>query len=523
MPPDAGFGARLWAEARDDLSLVLVACLIVTALLVRSFIPDERTRLRGMTVLTALHLALLPALAALRGAASEWYDDARLAALIFETLAFVGMAGAVIFGLAMPRAGFRAPRILRDVLTAAVAIIAIIIGANKLGFPLSGVITTSAILTAVIGFSMQDTLGNVMGGLALQMDNSIEVGDWVKLGDVRGRVAEIRWRYTAIETRNWETVIVPNSVLMKGQVTIEGRRAGQPPQLRRWVYFNVDFRTAPTDVCDAVTEALQAAPIDRVATVPAAHCVLMDLHESYARYAARYWLTDIAVDDPTDSVVRTRIFFALRRVGIPLSMPAHAVFLTEENQERKQEKGKKDLERRHQALAQVDLFEVLDAETMSRLSGRLRYAPFSRGEAMTRQGSEGHWLYMILEGEAAVRVSKDGVEREVARLGAGNFFGEMSLLTGAKRAATVVAVSDVECYRLDKAAFQEVLHARPQIAEGVAAILANRQVGLVAAKEHLDAATHAQRVADDKGALLHKIRDFFGLTDERSTGRPAQA
>jgi CRP-like cAMP-binding protein len=249
----------------------------------------------------------------------------------------------------------------------------------------------------------------------------------------------------------------------------------------------------------------------------------MDLHESYARYAVRYWLTDLAVDDPTDSVVRTRVFFALRRVGIPLSMPAHAIFVTEDSEERKLEKSRKDLDRRQRALAQVELFAMLDADILRRLAERLRYAPFSRGEAMTRQGSEGHWLYMIVEGEAAVRVAKDGVEREVARLGAGSFFGEMSLLTGARRAATVLAVSDVECYRLDKAAFQEVLHARPQIAEGVAAILAQRQVGLVAAREHLDAATHAQRVADDKGAILDKIRDFFGLTDERSTGRPARA
>src|SRR5512138_3253427 len=153
MPPVSSFGARLWAEARDDLSLGLLAALVITALLIRAFAPEERTKVRGMTILTALHLVLLPVLASLRGASSDWYNDVRLAALVFETLAFVGMAAALIFGLALPRAGFRAPRILRDVLTAAVAIVSIIIGANNLGFPLSGVITTSAILTAVIGFS----------------------------------------------------------------------------------------------------------------------------------------------------------------------------------------------------------------------------------------------------------------------------------------------------------------------------------------------------------------------------------
>lgn len=507
------YAIRLFEEARDDLSFVLVAALVGAATLLQLAASDERRRLRAMLVLTGLHFALLPILAGLRAdPESGWYNDIRLAALVFEVLAFTGMAGSLVFGLALPRLGLNTPRILRDVLAATTGVIAIIAVANRLGFPLSGVITTSAVLTAVIGFSLQDTLGNVMGGLALQMDNSITVGDWVKVGDMRGRVAEIRWRYTAIETRNWETVIVPNSVLMKGQVVVEGRRTGQPAQSRRWVYFNVDFRTQPTDVIECVTEALQAAPIERVAVQPAPHCILIDLHESYSRFAVRYWLTDLAVDDPTDSVVRTRIYFALKRAQIPLSIPAHAVFLTEENEERKQEKTRQDNARRIEALGHVDLFDDLDDATRARLAASLRYAPFTRGEAMTRQGAEAHWLYMIIEGEAVVRVANEGVEKEVARLVAGQFFGEMSLMTGARRSATVVALTDVECYRLDKAAFQAVLLERPELADGLAAVLATRRAGLTVVKEGLDSQTRAQRIAEEKGAILSKIRDFFGLS-----------
>jgi small-conductance mechanosensitive channel/CRP-like cAMP-binding protein len=506
---------RLFDEAKDDLSFVLLAALVVVGLMVQTAAHEERRRLRGMAILTALHLVLLPVLAGLRAEpTSGWYTDVRLAALVFEVMAFVGMAGSLLFAVTLPRLSVRAPRILRDVLSAAAGVIAIIAVANRLGFPLSGVITTSAVLTAVIGFSLQDTLGNVMGGLALQMDNSVGVGDWVKVGDLRGRVAEIRWRYTAIETRNWETVIVPNGVLMKGQVIVEGRRAGQPIQTRRWVYFNVDFRYQPSDVIAAVNEALQAAPIERVATQPQPHCILMDLSESYGRYAVRYWLTELAVDDPTDSVVRTRIYFALKRANIPLSIPAHAVFMTEENVERKQEKSRQDHERRLKALAAVDLFDSLADEAMrDRLADMLRYAPFCRGEAMTRQGAEGHWLYMIIEGEASVRVAAEGVEKEVARIGAGKFFGEMSLMTGARRTATVVALDDVECYRLDKPAFQRIIHERPELADEISAVLASRKASLLAAQEGLDHDARERRLAEEKRAILHKIRDFFGLAN----------
>ena len=511
------YAARLLDEAVDDLSFALLAALIVMSILTQLVARDERRRLRGIYVLTALHFVLLPVLGWLRAEpGSGWYNDVRLVGAVFYVLAASGMFGSVVFGALLPRIGVNAPRILRDVIAAAVGVIAIIAVANRLGFPLSGVITTSAVLTAVIGFSLQDTLGNVMGGLALQMDNSIEVGDWVKLGDgTRGRVSEIRWRYTAIETRNWETVIVPNSMLMKGQVMVEGRRANQPTQHRRWIYFNVDFRFQPTDVIGAVDEALQAAPIERVAMKPQPNCILMDLQESFGHYAVRYWLSDLAVDDPTDSVVRTRIYFALKRAGIPLSIPAHAIFLTEENVERKAEKTRVDRERRLKAIAEVDLFDVLDDATRAKLADRLRYAPFTRGEAMTRQGAEGHWLYMIITGDASVRVATEGAEKEIARLRPGNFFGEMSLMTGARRTATVVAMSDVECYRLDKTGFQDVLRERPELAEAISAILASRKAGLNAAQEDLDQEARERRLADDKRAILHKIRDFFGLDGGR--------
>jgi CRP-like cAMP-binding protein len=362
-----------------------------------------------------------------------------------------------------------------------------------------------------------------MGGLALQLDNSIQVGDWIKVGaEINGRVTEIRWRYTAIETRNWETIIVPNSQLMKGQVTVCGRRAGRDPRWRRWVYFNVDFRFEPPDVLQAVNEALQGKPIERVAADPPPHCILMDLHESYGRYAVRYWLTDLASDDPTDSVVRTRIFFALKRAGIPLSIPAHAIFMTEDSSERRDQKREADRGRRLEALAHVDLFSGLSDEDRATLAEGLRYAPFTRGETVTRQGAEAHWLYMIAEGEVSVQVAVEGgLEREVARLRTGNFFGEMSLMTGEARSATVVALSEVECYRLDKATFQLIIHKRPELAEVMAGILARRKVQLAAVREGLDQEAQSRRLAAAKHDLLGKIRDFFGLAEGESGRRAA--
>ena len=131
---------------------------------------------------------------------------------------------------------------------------------------------------------------------------------------------------------------------MKGSVILLGRRTAQPIQRRRWLYFNVDFRRAPTEVIHAVENALLAEPMDGVAPEPKPHCILTSFSESFATYAARYWLTDLARPDPVDSLVRTRVFSALRRAGIPLSIPAHAIFMTEDDVTNRDRKRHEQLE-----------------------------------------------------------------------------------------------------------------------------------------------------------------------------------
>jgi small-conductance mechanosensitive channel/CRP-like cAMP-binding protein len=508
-----GIWSSILAELGEDKSAELLVAAVVLFTVTRAVAAAQRERLRSSLALFGLFLLLVPIAGVLKATGSTLYVETRLVAFVLATFAMIGMAGTLVFAAALPRLHVTAPRILQDVLIAGASIVAVFMLASRAGLNLSGLIATSAVLTAVIGLAFQDTLGNVVGGLAIQLDDSVTVGDWIKVGDITGRVTEIRWRYTAIETRNWETVILPNSMLVKGQVIVLGRRTGRPTYLRRWVYFNVDFRYPPSEVTRVVIEALHGVTIERVAKDPKPDCVLMDLNESYGRYAVRYWLTDIAVDDPTDSVIRTRLYFALRRAGVPLSMPAHAVFLTEDSTARKQDKSRAESDRRLRALHTVELFADLSEDERAHLAEHLRYAPFAQGETMTRQGAEAHWLYMIVGGEVSIRVAGDGGEREVARLRAGDFFGEMSLLTGERRTATVVALSPVECYRLDKAAFQELLVARPEVTEHIADVLAKRRTELTAARDDLDHEAKRERMRITRTDLVGKIRNFFALDD----------
>jgi len=502
------------ADMGPTLPWVLLI-FVLAAVILFALKPSERMRIRAALLLLALAAVGLMVAAALLSfgvpptrAAYKWV---KWSSLILQWFAFVNIAGVIVFEVFLDALRLKPPRILRDLLLALTYIV-VAIAVLSHDTDLTGIVATSAVLTAVIGLSFQDTLGNMMGGMALQLERAFGVGDWIKVDGQEGIVKEIRWRHTAIETRNWDTIVIPNSALMKSHVTVLGRRAGQPRQHRQWVYFNVDFRYSPTQIIETVETALRSEPIDSVAAQPSPNCVLMDFKESYCSYAVRYWLTDLAVDDPTNSVVRTRIYFALNRANIPLSIPAHSLFLTEEDELRAARKHDEEVETRTAALKQVEIFQSLTNDERRALAARLRTAPFVRGEAMTRQGAEAHWLYLITRGDAEVRVSVDGkLSETIASLHAGDFFGEMGMMTGAPRSATVIALSDVECYRVDKDAFHDILRSRPQIAEDISEVLARRTAELDAARENLNEEAKRARMRDHQGDLLRRIRNFFAL------------
>jgi len=487
------------------------------AVLLYALLPRERTRIRTAVLLFLLSIfgLLFAAYLARRGAGPDAgaYRWTIWVAFLFQGLAFISVASIFIFDIVLAALRVTPPRIMRDLLLAVAYILVAIASLTLIRVDVTGIVATSAVITAVIGLSFQDTLGNMMGGMALQMERTVGVGDWIRVNDHEGLVTEIRWRHTSIETRNWDTVVIPNSVLMKSHVLVLGRRSGAPRQHRQWVYFNIDFRYSPTEIVDAVESALRAEPITNIALTPRPDCICFDFSESYARYAVRYWLTDLNADEPTNSVVRTRIYFALRRLNIPLSIPAHSIFITEDDASRREQKADEELVKKTEALGQVELFHMLTDEERRELAAGLKVAPFVRGEAMTRQGAAAHWLYLIIKGEAEVRVTDDGTgaSDRVATLRAGDFFGAVGLMTGEPRSATVIALTDAECYRLDKETFEHTLQTRPEIAHDISTILAKRRVELEATKEGLSEESKRQRMRHHQHDLLKRMQNFFTL------------
>ncbi len=163
------------------------------------------------------------------------------------------------------------------------------------------------------------------------------------------------------------------------------------------------------------------------------------------------------------------------------------------------------------SLDNVELFKHLDDAERSALAQTARRTPFGRAEVITRQGAKANWLYVLSKGDVEVRIATPEGDKRVAVLKAPSFFGEMALMTGQPREATVVALTEVECLRIDKADFQGILQRRPAIAERISEILAARRVELDAARGALDPEAKSQRLSHENVRILRGIRDFFGL------------
>ena len=505
------------------LTTILAASIIsvvflTTAALLRAFSPGNNSHIKRVS-----YFALIYLLTVVIVQFSRFYSWPEISGIV-ENISYltgwitiIELFSIILFKLVLPKIGLHPPSIISDLFLGLSVIILIGITLKNFGVDTTSIVATSAVVTGILALGLQATLGNVIGGIALQFDRSIRLGDWIQLENGnQGRVQEIRWRHTVIETRNWDTIIVPNSSLLSANIIILGQRAGKPLQHRMWVYFNVDFRTSPSYVIDTVEKALQAPPeILNVAKNPPANCVCLDFssdnRDSYAHYAVRYWLTEIQDDDPTSSLIRRRLYAALQRANIPLAIPASQLFVDNNNTENREDKDQKDIKKRINALKEIGFLDLLTEQEYIHLAKALQPAMYSQGENIMVQNDQANWLYILTKGSAEVWLCSAGKTSKVADISAPTFIGEMGLMTGAPRSATIVASCDVYCYRLHHDDFQKIIVQRPSIIVQISDVLARRQVETQTIRDQLNKDAKNQRIEEISVHLLTKISIFFGL------------
>ena len=437
----------------------------------------------------------------------------------FGNLKMVRLIGVVAVGVALVRAVLvlafdwlpllrRTPKIVRDINAGFVYFLALMVVLASAGVKVESLLTTSALLTAVLGFALQDTLGNLVAGLAIQAQRPFSVGDWIQVDGSAaqpGKVIEVNWRATTVVTLDQIEVSYPNAVLAKTPLT---NFSLPKAAARRSLFLHVGYPHAPDIVCEALLAATKGTA--GVLEEPRPSVVVKSFDAYGVQYWVRFFIDDWALRDVLDDRVWTRIWYTLQREGLQIPYPTQTLFLHEISEATTDRDRQRLVSERVAALRAVDFLAPVGAEELQRLADRLRARRFTAGETILRQGEPGESFFLIRQGTVSVRIAgEDGSSTEVARLAPGQFFGEMSLMTGEPRTATVRAESRAELYEIDHSMFESVLLGHEEVARQMSAILADRRTRQ---DDRASSPGEAADAKEDRSQMLFaRIKSFFHL------------
>ncbi len=487
----------LGAHAFAVTALVLVA--VVASLRVGVRDPPHRRDFGIALAFFAVSLAayLVSSLAQWRGMA-DLTRYLRTAAYAFFGFGSVRAATSMVTWATRSRRGRPTPKILRDVVDALLYFVALaVVLRATLKVDLGGLLATSAALSVVVGLALQETLGNLFAGLALQVEPPFEVGDWVTVGPHNGRVVHVAWGHTRIENTRREQITIPNSIVAKEYVLNHGRAGAG---YSRDLFVEVDYDSPPNAVRAACLEVLTGCP--QVRRDPAPIVRVSKWEASGVQYQVRFWLDRWEDLDPTANDLLSQLWYRMRREGFSIPFPTRTVYLHQAD-----EAGPREAQDRERTalLTTVDFLRPLGTESLSRLGTLARNLLFGRDEVILRQGDPGETFYLLISGEVSVRLGAS--PSEIARLHRGDFFGEMSLLTGEPRSATIVATEDTRVMCVDRAAFGEILRAHPEVAQALSHALAERTENLRAR----EAGPTGASVAAESSRIFGRLRELFRL------------
>jgi small-conductance mechanosensitive channel len=417
-------------------------------------------------------------------------DIAALERLVFAAAAINLFVHILINPLRADRVPDAFPSIVQDaIVIGLLVLVATFVFQDKL-------LTTSAVGAVVVGFALQDTLGNAFAGLGIQSEKPFRVGHWIRVGDFEGRVAEVTWRATKLRTKAGNFVVLPNNIIAKEAITNYSE-----PQVptRLEVEVGASYLSTPADVKAATLEAMGHVP--RVLKSPAPDALLHSFDGSAITYRARFWVADYELDDEIKDEVRSAIFYAYGRRGIEIPWPIEVGY-SREWPEPDAATKQRDRER---VLAGVDLFSRLNDEQRQQIAAASTMRLYGNGEAIVRQDAPGQSMFIVCSGRVAV-VLEPG-NREVAAIEKGGYFGEMSLLTGDPRSASVVARGDTVVLELDADVFRALGAADPQAIEQIGIAAMTRRAELTQIRD----AAQSTVAVDVPATFLGRMKKFLRL------------
>ena len=398
------------------------------------------------------------------------------------------------------------PRLLRDMVAAVIFLVALLL-VLSVGYhaetQLKGLLAGSGVVAIILGFAAQNVLSGLVAGMSLQIEKPYKVGDWLRVGDVFGEVMDIDWGSTRVRTNDAVWLHIPNNEIVKQTIT----NLHYPTSLHAMrLSVGADYAVPPNRVKDALMRA--ATQATGVVPDPPPKIYLKDFADSAITYEIKFWMTNHALYNDICDAIRTNVWYEFKRRKINIPFPIRTLQV-----ERKRSVSTEDaLAPARFMLRKEPLFSCLSDEQINSLLRQAEFNHFGRGEAVIEEGANGDSMFILLRGTAQVSVTKNGSLIRVGVLRQGDCFGEMSLLTGEPRTATVRAEKDCEVLEISKPVMADLLRNAPECLNQLSGLLAHRKMeteGIL--KEAIVPEERADKEREYTASFVTRLRSFFEL------------
>lgn len=398
------------------------------------------------------------------------------------------------------------PPILRKAgILTAYFISAMVILRSCLNLDVTSLVATSAVVSFVVGLASQDLLGSILAGIVIGVERPIVRDNWIHINDLEGRVVDITWRRTLLKTRDGDFVLLPNSEVMKKTIL----NHTLPDKLHRvTLKVGVHYRHPPNQVKNAMMAAASHCPY--VLASPEPSVFLEEFGDSSINYRLNAWIRAYDKLEQIRDQINTHIWYQFKRRGIEIPFPIRTV-VRPRPQKAPQEAMEEKIKRIMPLLEKTPFFETVPSDELWEIARRLKMGSYGAGEVLVRQGASGRSMFMIISGKAKVLAGTGaGQKHLVARLDRGDIFGEMSLLLGQPRNATVQLEEDSELIEFSPGLFKDMIERHSGLLEHLSALVESRQ----SENTELKAMFAREKIKTKEGrvsAILGRIKRVFGV------------
>ncbi|MEM7801706.1 MAG: mechanosensitive ion channel family protein, partial [Chloroflexota bacterium] len=369
----------------------------------------------------------------------------------------------IVYENVIRRRQVKLPRFLFDMLGFTVIVTVLLVLIRQLfDVQLSGILFTSTVASAIIGLALQDTLGNLISGISLQFEAPFSIDEWVEIGGHEGLLVSQNWRTLTLLTRENHRVSLTNRYVASDKIINYSRPTRR--QIHN-IYIDVEYQHQPELVKRLMIEVME--DVKEVDPDPYMPAFVHQFADFSIEYGMRYWIDDYGAVVYIQDIVLSRLWYVFRREGINFAYPTQDLnmrFVPDNTAEVNRNKNVAYIIDRLSSFSWLG--GVLSDGQVSQLAENSHLRLYTKNETIVRQGDPGDSMFIVLKGEVVVYIDGNNGRRVRAKpIGEGDFFGEMSLLTGQPRSAFIFAEEDVEVIEISQVAFSNILVKDPQILE----------------------------------------------------------